>query len=353
MTEEQGLLRAVLENPADDLARGVYADWLDDHPTPARQARAAFIRLQLGRAAGGRARPCPFCDGTGSTLGAAPDRGNPPCNKCGGEGVVVDLSVARQLAVAESIRQEGGLLRRWGRRWLPLEARGADRDCVCQSESITVLRRRPLGGAEADADRYVFDRGFLAFARLNVYRAQFPADPAEVGRRVRSILAGHPVEAFALENYGDRDTVNLVVTHLPGVRTGRRVRSILAGHPVEAFALENYGDRDTVNLAVTHLPGVRTGWLLFMAPLDRPSGGALIHFDGRRELVRAVPEFVSEFLPMARRGEPEPYTPDYYQEAGPLPADQLTYPELPDHVRRELDERDAEARNNVDAPHER
>src|SRR5262245_34999558 len=49
MTDHDALLRAICDNPADDTARLVFADWLDDHadafPTPAvAQLRAAFIR---------------------------------------------------------------------------------------------------------------------------------------------------------------------------------------------------------------------------------------------------------------------------------------------------------------------
>src|SRR5262245_22353652 len=49
MTEHDALLRAICESPADDTARLVFADWLDDHadtfPTPAVvRLRATFIR---------------------------------------------------------------------------------------------------------------------------------------------------------------------------------------------------------------------------------------------------------------------------------------------------------------------
>src|SRR5262245_40264198 len=43
------LLRAICENPEDDTARLVYADWLDEHGD---HDRAEFIRLQVGIAAG-------------------------------------------------------------------------------------------------------------------------------------------------------------------------------------------------------------------------------------------------------------------------------------------------------------
>src|SRR2546423_15203209 len=44
MTDEQGLLQAILESPGDDLPRLVYADWLDENGDP---DRAEFIRTQV------------------------------------------------------------------------------------------------------------------------------------------------------------------------------------------------------------------------------------------------------------------------------------------------------------------
>ena len=44
MTDREALLRAVIENPADDAPRLVYTDWLDEHGDP---DRAEFIRLAI------------------------------------------------------------------------------------------------------------------------------------------------------------------------------------------------------------------------------------------------------------------------------------------------------------------
>ena len=44
---EKGLLQAILDAPADDVPRLVYADWFDDHGD---SVRAEFIRLQCRRA---------------------------------------------------------------------------------------------------------------------------------------------------------------------------------------------------------------------------------------------------------------------------------------------------------------
>src|SRR5262245_64453587 len=42
--EQRALLAAIAENPDDDLARLVYADWLEEGRDP---VRAAFIRYQI------------------------------------------------------------------------------------------------------------------------------------------------------------------------------------------------------------------------------------------------------------------------------------------------------------------
>ena len=48
MTQEPGLLQAVLANPDDDATRLVYADWLEEHGQgEADRARSDFIRLQI------------------------------------------------------------------------------------------------------------------------------------------------------------------------------------------------------------------------------------------------------------------------------------------------------------------
>jgi len=44
MGEREALLRAVCDNPDDDLPRLVFADWLEEHGEP---ERAEFIRVQI------------------------------------------------------------------------------------------------------------------------------------------------------------------------------------------------------------------------------------------------------------------------------------------------------------------
>lgn len=45
MTERESLLQTVMEGPADDMARLVYADWLEENGTPEDQRQVEFIRV--------------------------------------------------------------------------------------------------------------------------------------------------------------------------------------------------------------------------------------------------------------------------------------------------------------------
>ncbi len=49
MTEEEILLKALLEAPDDDAPRLAYAQWFDDRGTPPPDPRGAFIRVQIER----------------------------------------------------------------------------------------------------------------------------------------------------------------------------------------------------------------------------------------------------------------------------------------------------------------
>lgn len=59
MGTESDLLAAVLAHPDEDTPRLACADWLDEHGDSARRDRAAFIRLQIGRANSPDAVPSP------------------------------------------------------------------------------------------------------------------------------------------------------------------------------------------------------------------------------------------------------------------------------------------------------
>jgi uncharacterized protein (TIGR02996 family) len=47
MHDHDVFLDAILANPADDVVRLVYADWLEDRGNPTDAARAEFIRVQM------------------------------------------------------------------------------------------------------------------------------------------------------------------------------------------------------------------------------------------------------------------------------------------------------------------
>ena len=49
MSLEQGFIRAIVENPDDDVHRLIFADWLEERGDDAAVARAEFIRVQVER----------------------------------------------------------------------------------------------------------------------------------------------------------------------------------------------------------------------------------------------------------------------------------------------------------------
>jgi uncharacterized protein (TIGR02996 family) len=83
IAEGNALLRAVLEDPADDLPRLAYADWLDEQGNETGRSRAEFIRAQVElsrighRPAGCGDRSCP-CAGLSRRARSLARTGNPP-----------------------------------------------------------------------------------------------------------------------------------------------------------------------------------------------------------------------------------------------------------------------------------
>jgi len=72
MTHEEAFLLEILEAPADDLPRRVYADWLMDRPDNVAAARGELIHIQcdLARLAAGEARPAHLVQRERELLGA-------------------------------------------------------------------------------------------------------------------------------------------------------------------------------------------------------------------------------------------------------------------------------------------
>lgn len=309
--EEAAFRRKILENPADDLARLVYADWLDDRGRPRAAALAALIRLQVARAEGGREKECDNCDGTGELIDPAG-----PCPVCGGQfeprddwtdrgwfpgtGKVADTSITRQLAVAESLKAEGAILQRWGVGWLPSVFRGPGCLYSVKGETITAIR------PDWATSRVVFERGWPTWVNLEL---AIPVLLSTVAVRVRSMLAACPIQRVA-------------------IRFGSQ---------------ESYFKFD-------QLPGGGGGWSAYVKPVNvTPSGSALVTFDNRRELVRRVVDFVMEFLPHATP-RPEAYSRGYYEQGA---AGEPVIPGIVEPWNQDLIDREQDVRNNFDMPHER
>lgn len=163
MTTEQALLRAILDQPDDDTARLVYADYLDDTPTPKRQARAEFIRLQVARA----------------------DRGE-----------------------AEMSPQESALMKKWGLAWLPRfirEESSITPDLWGIATSPTIVLT--VSGTEG---KYHFDRGFLK--AIN-FTAAAPPHPERMAAFARAVLSAHPLDTLGIVQQGRVPHVRVTFHH--------------------------------------------------------------------------------------------------------------------------------------------
>src|SRR5688572_305229 len=97
MTDLENLYRAVLANPADDLARLVYADKLEEEDVSVK---------------------CPFCDGQGSWPHVAGHRR--ACHECHGSGRLpgengtrarfIRVQIERARLEEPSVREVGGIV---------------------------------------------------------------------------------------------------------------------------------------------------------------------------------------------------------------------------------------------------
>ena len=92
MTDGEALLRAILENPADDTARLVYADWLEEQPPKRVACRECRGKGEVrGHGMFSTGRPCLACGGSALT----------PHSHRKGDGTLLDPSDAER---AEFIR---------------------------------------------------------------------------------------------------------------------------------------------------------------------------------------------------------------------------------------------------------
>ena len=47
MTAVTGFMHNILDNPADEASRLIFADWLEEQPDPALNVRGEFLRVQV------------------------------------------------------------------------------------------------------------------------------------------------------------------------------------------------------------------------------------------------------------------------------------------------------------------
>lgn len=167
MTDEAALLRAILDAPEDDTARLVYADCLDENPTPKRQARAEFIRVQ-----------CEAAKVEWTTDGTMLNGTDAECRR------------AHELHARET-----ALLKKWAAGWLPKSLRPGYPGLGVSGNTVAV---DPLGG-------YVrFERGFIAHAGRELpWRADESwAAAYRFGERTGRLFAANPLEGFTVSFEG-------------------------------------------------------------------------------------------------------------------------------------------------------
>lgn len=136
MTEYDGLLRAVLEKPFDDLPRLLMADWYDDH---GQGERATLIRVGCHIAALQRARGKHFCRKHADNH----PLGLPGCAQCHKERKAID---EYETAAHDSLVAQARVLTRKNRRqWFPgMTEEGVVRGWPCQMAGLAMDVRNKM-----------------------------------------------------------------------------------------------------------------------------------------------------------------------------------------------------------------
>jgi uncharacterized protein (TIGR02996 family) len=260
MTERDALVRAILENPAEDTSRLAYADFLKETGRPADAARDELIRLQVARH-----------------------------NPTG------DTSVARQLAVAESLRKEEALLKKWGRAWIPRSLRRAlARDETFGIGGFEVRSETVELGGDLRPLSISFERGFPAYAKFVVTARTTLVGP-NLADWVRAALSGYPFERFRIVLDGYLPEIELDIFRDQGERTVRW----------------------TARFRTNHQDG------------RVPQYSRLLDCASRRDLVAQMAFFVRmEMIKVAFEGPDYPWPPeadvaDYEREQARAPAEEL------------------------------
>lgn len=251
MTDEHKFLTQILADPADDTPRLVYADWLDEHGTPKRRARAEFVRVQCKRARLVASPPDPEC-------GSVSDRWCPVCGDCtcaDPERGLSDLGcplhdpdslhgadrgeVERQCAALRN--REYALLKKWGAGWVPR----AGRRMAGRGRAVVDLSTVDARG-DGFALSYRFERGFVAEAAVE---ADWPLGAGLfdcMTPTVRDLLRGCPV---ALTRFTVRGRSPAVLVHTGPEPAGGWKLRIVAGDEAEGEEAV-----DALNVVYTERP---------------------------------------------------------------------------------------------------
>lgn len=170
MSDGDALLRAILANPADDTARLVYADWLDEQ---GQGERAEFIRVQCEIA---------VIAAEEAALGQK-----------GGRKSLAEYERCDRLAWRrrELESRERAVLSAHWRAWVPLTEGYV-------SASYPTATGESAPAVEVDGRTYLFRRGFVSHVTCTAADWLAHAD---------ALVAAHPVERVTLTTWAGRPEV--------------------------------------------------------------------------------------------------------------------------------------------------
>jgi uncharacterized protein (TIGR02996 family) len=162
VTDEHAFLAQILSQPADDVARTVYADWLDEAGGARRAARAEFIRVQVELS-----RTPEFLWRRGTLLAPTGAGGFEPYDSARGHEPYPTMVAAYDAPDPRHGRlahRQWLLLKKWGRAWMPR----VGRRLAAMGGTHGVLGEVVTAGAMGLHASYTFRRGFVEEAELGV-----------------------------------------------------------------------------------------------------------------------------------------------------------------------------------------
>lgn len=204
MTDRDLLLRAILDEPADDTARLVYADWLDELGGARSAARAEFIRVQVELS-----RTPEYLIAPGALVetrdGETKPWTGPPMIATG-----IAHKGRRNPAHAALKAREIALLKTWYLSWIPKSLRATLPSDVLH---VTFDRDIPAGIG------YVrFERGFVAHTGCELEPRPGDGGADEMaysaqrfGKQVAALFAAHPLTGFTISFAGTSVTVTAAI----------------------------------------------------------------------------------------------------------------------------------------------